>query len=387
MKHWLRGTALFLLLAASSAGAFSRFAGVPLTPAWIQGSPFGEISSSQRIDATTERQAWKYIAETTSPITAVNARFSVTGTPGNFKFGIFADLNEAPDSATQLGDWTAEWAAPANGTYTGDKTLATNTGNLTIGTTYWVVCAYSSGTCDGSNYISAQGVATYNNSLRTRHYNGTNWTTTGASTAFTAGLILSHADGTTYDGGTHFTGSWANSASALDVYVNAGSNQVQGIKFTVGSKSKLLGVSFQTTKTGTPNNLVITVHSGNAAASVTETITAAALTSNATHYAPFTTPAMLDPDVPTYIIFSQTGTSDSNDYDLRIATFSATYINANLPPDMRFVYGVLSGTALSSLTVSTTEFPLVIPIVGDIATDLDCAAGSGGPPVFVGGCQ
>lgn len=350
----------------------------------------GNISASTGmvLDASTEMIAIKYHPATTSPITDVDIAVALTGTSPTFVVGIYADAADVPDTATptQLGTDTPGFTWAATG-FSGLKTFGSNSGNLTLNQPVWIVIKYSSGTIDGSNNIQLRNYSSGGSAaplvgldMRQRHHNGTNWTTTTPFTSI-ACLVVKHQDGTY--AGMPMTANKAVSA-ANDIFVNAGTVQVQGIRFKSGSQVKVVGVYVSLTKAGTPNDLVITVYEGDTSKYSATVVAAYVITASATgNVYWFASPILLAADTNLYIILSQTGTSGSNDYDVNVCTFNATYIDAILPADYRFVHG--NGTTPSGLTVSTTEFPLMWPVITDAAADLDMAGGLKTHPGMVGG--
>lgn len=325
------------------------------------------------LDASTEKLAFKYYPQTTSAITDVDVRLNVIGAPGNFRIGIFADASNAPDDATQLGGYSGNWTIGADG-MTGLQTLASNTGALTRNVPVWVVIEYVSGTIDGSNYIQLQrlsnATSSYGLDLQ-RHHNGTNWTTT-ASQVLLQTFAVKHADAT-YGG---LPLQLILRSTSNDIYVNGGTVQTQGVKWRTGAQQRVIGVMFYLTKTGTPNDLVITVYEGDTSKDST-TLVAANVQSGA-QFAFFNAPILLAADTDLTILFTQTGTSDSNDYDLHTWAIDAAYLSAVAPSNMRFVSG--NGVVPSALTASTTQVPFCVPVWDDESADFDSTSG-GGPLV------
>jgi hypothetical protein len=336
-------------------------------------------ASNMVLNASGEMLGIRYWPESTSPITDVDLGVALTGTSPNFTIGVYAEASgEIPDTATptQLGTDTPAFAWSASG-FSGLKTLGTNTGNLTINQPVWIVLKWSSGTINSGNFVQGRVyggtiiAATLN--WRYRHHNGTNWTTTAAVSNFPM-VIVKHADG--MHSGCAFTANRAASA-APDIFVNAGTTQVQGIKFRSGSQIIVRGIRIALTKTGSPNDLTFSVYEGDTQKFSTTVGAAYLLSSTASgHDIFFPSPIIIGADTDIFILLSQTGTSDSNDYDVNTAVINSAYIDAVMPPHFRFVYG--NGTVPSALTVSTTEFPLMWPLIDDAAADLDMAGGAGG---------
>lgn len=353
-------------------------------PNWlVSGSGTYSNSTGITLDASTEKIGFRYWPLTTSPIVAIDMRLNVTGTPGNFKTGVFASTGtytaDAPDDATQLGTYTANWTPSGTG-WIGRKALASNTGNLTKLTQVWIVTEYVSGTIDGTNNIQAQHwgngtniqpLTPHGNS--SRHHNGTNWTTTAGQTVV-AMLVIEHEDGT-YAGVPFTTTTLARPAAATDVF---GSN-VQGVRFKCGAQVKVTGFFYNIFKAGSPSDLVVEVYEGDTV-KYSDTITAALIASSIPNIYTFTSPVLLAADTNLFLICSQSGAggTDANDYDLSVYTLDTTYVSALVSSDRRFVYGT---GAPSGLTVSTlVEVPILVPLIEDPATDYDMAAGGGFVP-------
>lgn len=338
------------------------------------GSNSFSVQTNMLIDATNEKIAIKYYPSATSPITDIAARISVTGNPGSFKFGVFANTYASvatgtPDDTTQLGDWSTTFDLAATG-WTSLLALATNTGNLTNGTPVWIVMAYASGTCDVNNYIQSMklGAGLYGtNKPGQRHFNGTDWTTTTALTDGQPLFIVKHADGTY--AGAPVTAILARTG-APDIF----SSNKQGIRFKCGSQVKIQGVEYYLTKTGAPNNLTWSIYEGDTL-KYSQTELAADVLSITSSVVWFDTPILLAADTYLYIILSQTGNDTNNDYDLQTWTIDFTYIDAIATADLRAVYGTSSTP--SGLTVSNSEIAWCFPIISDLATDLDMSAGGG----------
>lgn len=361
----------------------STYKGQILGPFWAfnAGGTSWTDATGIVLDGATEKIAFKYYPSTTSAITDVDVRLNVVGNPGNFRTGVFAHdaTNNAPNDAAQLGTYSGDWDLAADG-YTGLQTLATNTGALTLNTPVWIVIALGAagGSVDGSNYIQLQrlsGATVSQNRDMMRHYAGADWTTT-ASQIMLPAFAVKHAD-LTYSGNP--IGLEARSTQA-DIFTNAGTIQTQGIRFKSGSQIKVLGVYYHLTKSGTPDNLTFTVYQGDTS-KYSSTEVAANVISIGRSMSWFTSPVLLAADTDLFILATQTGTSDANDYDLHTFTIDATYMSALAPTDFRFVHG--NGTTPSALTVSTTEFPLMFPIIDDTASDLDSAVSR--PPFIIGG--
>jgi hypothetical protein len=356
----LRLLCLCLLMAAPASAQYPHVV-QPLDSALISAAALTTI----RMVADTEKIAMKFYARTTSPITHADMYLDVNGdvTGITFTLEIQTDSSDAP-SGTPVGTATAAFAGPAADGFVGEKALASNTGALTVNTPYWLVLARSGGgSLSGSVWVQAfRSINGQVNLDRIRHHNGTNWTTTTALSVM--GLyVVKHSSGA-YTG-SPITVSGAASAST-DIF---GTNR-QGLKLKFGSRQTLHGVRLRFTKTGSPSSLTVKVYEGTTERQ-SQVITAAEITTAADFLCWFTTPYEVSADANVYIIVQQTadGGDDSNDYDLRTATIHSAYIAAFAPTDWRFVSG--TGDDPTALTVSTTQFPQVFPIVTDPAADFE----------------
>lgn len=363
----------------------NRHGVTPIGPSHLSTTGLINASTGMVLDANTEMLAFKYFPSTTSPITAVDINVALVGTSPTFVVGVYADATDAPNTAgpVQLGTDTPGFTWSASGA-SGLQTFGSNSGDLTVNQPVWIVVKYSSGTIDASNSIQLRNFSSGGGLEleRQRHYNGTNWTTTSA-VAVSCLAVIKHNDGT--HAGLPFTANVAASA-ANDIFTNGGTVQTQGVRFKSGSQIKVIGCLVSLTKTGTPNDLTFTVYEGDTS-KYSNTVGQAYLLTSTRSLTPiwFSSPVLLAADTNLFILLSQTGTSGSHDYDVNCATIASAYIDAILPTDWRFVHG--NGTTPSGLTVSTTEFPLLWPLIADPAAELDQAASGGinAPRFMTGG--
>ena len=331
--------------------------------------------ANMTIDADTEKLAYKYFPATTSPITDIDLYLAPTGsvTGVNFQIQVETDGADIP-SGTVLGSATPEFAGPAAGGFIGLKTLAVNTGNLTLNQPVWINLFRSSGvSLDVSNYIRMArlyGYPVFSMNEKVRHYNGTNWTTTTVTSA-PIFLIIKHADGTHV--GVPIKASPAIATNASHIF---GTNR-QGLKMKFGSKVILRGIQTIISKSGTPNTLEIEVYE-NSTLKYSGTVPEANILSGAACPMFFTSPILLASNTDIYIVLSQTGDggSSSNYYRVSVYDIESAYIEAIYPPNVRFIYG--TGDNPTTHTIETTEIVLITPIFDDPAIDLDEGASGGG---------
>ena len=325
------------------------------------------------MDADTEKLAVKYYPATTSPITDIDLYLTPTGTVTGVNFKIQVETNGADiPSDTVLGAATPEFAGPSAGAFIGLKTLATNSGNLTINTPVWIVLLRSSGaSLDASNYIRMARMGTSMEYPRARHYNGTNWTTTSV-TVYSACLVIKHADGTYV--GMPINANSVNPTNGGTIY---GTNR-NGIKIKFGSKVFLRGIQVFLYRLGTPNSLVVSVFEGSTL-KYSETILQTSILSSIGIPIYFTSPVLLASNTDIYIILKQEsdGGSSSNYYRSFVYDIaSANYIECLCSPNLRFIYG--TGDDPTLYNIETTEIPNINPIIDDPAIDLDEGAVGGG---------
>lgn len=337
-------------------------------------------TSTAVMDADTERLAFKFFPQKASPITAVDILLAATGdlTGVQFTIEVALDDGDKPHTSTVLGAATSAFAFTATG-FTGLQALVTNTGNLTPGTPVWIVLKWATGSTSltGANYITARGPtvtptsALY--SARGRVFNSTDWTTVAAFSSRCA-FVVKHVDDTY--AGMPYTALAAVPASAPDIF----DTNKQAIRFVIGSKSKICGVAVALTKTGTPGDLTVKLYEGSTERATVTVPNASIVTAIAQPFY-FTTPYEVAAGSTCYIVFSQAGTSGSNDYRLTVNKFSATYASAAKPASVKFFYGTGSPPA----TEQEGEIPMFYLLMEEPETDLACAAGGGGGSyVFIG---
>lgn len=336
------------------------------------------------INADHEMVAFKYIPGTTSPIASCDLYLDITGTVTGIDLTLEMRANTAgttelldiPHATTVLGATNnckvAAFAGPAADGWTGTKTFAENSGNLTIGTPVWLVVQghNNSGTLDGSNYFQLCRTA---NSIYfwnvIRHHDGTNWTNTAAVQSQGA-VIITHADG------SMGLGIYGNAVSGSSGYTDIYNTNAQAIKVIFGSKVKITGMqNLSFSINGSPNTLQLSVYKGSTLV-YGPTDTSIVSTRTGPNCIMLTSAVTCDADTAYYFVFSQTGTSDSNDYDMSCLKYDGTYINAASWGNLRFGYG--SGTDPTAYTYVTDRMPQFLFIVGDPETDFDEAEGGGG---------
>lgn len=340
------------------------------TPRFSTAFPTGITGSTQMLGV-------KFMATTTSAITDVALYIDETGdiSTHTYDVSIQSDNAGVPDG-TDLG--ADKSFTTADDGWIALQTLPTNTGALTVGTSYWVVVDVNAGIPDGSNNIKLRSNTVFNNSVLARHHNGTNWTTTPILYGATA-MVFKHADAS-YSG---YVGG-IDSADASG-YTDIFDTNKQGIKTRFGSQMKILAFQCQLTVAGTPGNLTASVYEGSTLKYSSFPMVGAFVPSEATIRLCFDTPILLAANTDIYIILSQDGTSGSNDFDMTTYTSpSADYVEAYLPDNFRMVYG--SGADPTAFTVSTTKAPVdCYMLISDPATDNDETAGGGGGQRVIGG--
>jgi hypothetical protein len=328
------------------------------------------------MDADTEIGAIPFIPETDQHITHVDMLLNFIGdhTAIHYTLGIYADSADAPDTATLMGGLTAEVHGISGGAGTGawlgggtDPIELTTHADLVANTPYWLCLqiGVSGGGLNAGVTVGMRGLTISPYPLRSKLYTGT-W---GTASTIRVGYVVKV--GSLYYG-LPFDTSVATS-SRPDIFVDTGNSRKQGISFKVGCKMYLRGILVTLTKTGTPENLDVYVYTGTTEL-WHEHINDLNIITAVPRFIWFTTPVPLAPDVMTYIILSQTGTSTSHDYNLRVNAVPANYMSAAQDDNFRMVYG----TETVPTTVSPTECPNMWPVVCDTAVDLDQeAAGAG----------
>lgn len=339
------------------------------------------------INANHEMVAYKYIPCSTSPIVSCNFYLDITGTVTGIDLTCEMWSNTA--GATELLDIpnavlgatgnckVAAFAGPEADGWTGTKTFAENSGNLTIGNPIWLVIQGhdNSGTLNGSNFFqmcrTSNAVQFWN---VIRHHDGTNWTNTTAVQSQGA-VILTHLDG------SMGLGHVATAATGASGYTDIYGTNAQAIKVRFGSKVKVSGLQgIQFAIVGSPETLQLSVYKGSSCVyGPTNTNIVATRTSGAGNIM-LTAAVTCDEDSDYYFVFSQTGTSDSNDYDMVCLKFDSAYSAAVGWEYFKFCYG--TGTDPTAYTVSDDRLPACLLILDDPINSLDVPAASGSSPRF-----
>ena len=327
------------------------------------------------IDAAGEKIGCRFYPQYYNDVvTAVDMFVTVVGDCSGITFTlqIEGDTAGEPDGVA-IGAATAAFAGPnvSGGAqqWLGGGTNPINLGasaSLTINTPYWLVLSIASGTPDGTHSLQLRGSYTaqyIGNGTRVRHHNGTNWTTTTSVASF-ANYIIKYNSGKLQ--GFSYCVAMARSAQN-DIYVNSGSNQVQGLRIKLACKALISSVIVRATKTGTPNDLVCTIYEENTQKQ-TQSFDDALFTTAYSHQIVFQTPVVLNANKNINIVFSQTGTSDSNDWDIYTSVIPANYMSLMFTSGQGFIYGVLANP--NDLTLSTTEFPFITPYVKYVDSEL-----------------
>lgn len=370
LKRLLIAATLLVLPSSAFAGIASEMHAIgPSSSMVAQGATF---TLGYFFDASTEKLGISYVASTTAAITAIDAYVTVTGNPGPWHAGVFTSSSGLP-SSTQLGGYTADTDVASTG-WSGAIALSTGTGALTVGTTYWIVFEPVSGTWDGSNYIKLSGA--FNSTIGggmalTRQYNGTNWTGAGAAVTATPMMALVHG-ATVNDGG--FPRADGARTAQTDIYVASGTVKTQGVRWKYPAQHVVRSCSVYLTKTGTPSDLTLTLYEGDTAKTSISVQVAAVTTGGSMHFE--FSPTTLAANTYCYILLTQTGASDSNDYDVWTSAIPAGYEDMTMPTDWAFVYG--DGTTPSALTATRNELPIMNVYALDPMDDITAGSSSGG---------
>jgi hypothetical protein len=325
------------------------------------------------MNSCSERLGFKFTAPTTSPVSDVDWYMDVTGTVTgvNFNIRIETDSGDAP-SGTVLGTATANFTGLAADGWTGLKALGTNTGNLTIGTPYWIVVSCASGTLDASNYVRTFYFDA-DIGEKIRHHNGTNWTTTAALAGESAVVVVKHAD-TTFSGTAVTSTAAVNASDAAVGATQIYSTNKQGLRVKFGSQVKLLGAIAAFNEPGTPGSLTLRVYEGSTEKASSPAYGEPQIYAGEPHVVMLSSPVLLAADTFIYVIFEQSGVSSSNTYDIQGGTFNSSYRDAALPTNVDFVWG--SGADPTAYTVTNNFVPRMQLLLSDPATEFDEGGGS-----------
>lgn len=333
----------------------------PLGAPYVQYN-FGTATSCV-IDGATKRVAFKFKTGGAITITAINARFAVTGSPvANLIAQIETDSSDTP-SGVLVGTATAAFAGPVASGWTGEKALGSSA-SLSANTSYWLVIKVDAvTTLDASNLWTAQrssNVRINGEKVKASADSGVTYPTSFNG----SGCIILVATGVYY--GYPIDASIARSAQN-DIF----STNRQGLRFKLGAPATLLGFLTRLNVAGTPSTLLVKVFTGDTeSATYQTTIALADIETGIDTVIAFAGGASLPAGTYIYIILSQTadGGTDANDYDLYTWAINSSYVSAVEPTDWRFVAG--ASNTPSSLTVVTGELPYLFPILTDPATEI-----------------
>lgn len=341
---------------------------------------YAELTSAHQnlsgmiIDAATEMLAEKFWPDSAEDVTAADMYVTVVGDCSgiNFKLQIETDSSDAP-SGSVVGAASSAFAGPnvAGGAtqWLGGGTNPVNLGascTVALNQPYWKVLYVTSGAPDGSHSIQLRG--NFNSAPgdhKVRHHNGTNWTTTTAVTTESVSIVKYNSGKIQ---GFGCTAAAIRSATANDIYVNSNVNQVQGLRLKFGCQVKIPMVFLRLQKTGTPNDLVCTVYENDVSTKQTATIDDTYIQNGVRFCFRFASPVWLAPNKNINIVLSQTGTSDSHDYDTYTLSTIAAYYSLYYTSGQGFIYGNL-GTP-DALTLSTVEVPHIYPAIEFIESEM-----------------
>lgn len=374
MKHLLT----LALLCLPALAQTDRTSGTVLGPASIFGASTAGNASNIFIQAATNKIAYKFYAQTTSPIDAFDVIFTCVGsmTGITLRGHIETDASDAP-SGTTVGTETSSFSAPANGVWKGIQTLAADTGALTINAPYWLVITDGGGTAPtASNYPQAKTSGVFNGG-RTKRFDGTVWGTANTGDGL---FILRHTNGAYV--GSPFTASQASSTTLL-----YGTTK-EGVRFTAGATATLRGVNLKLGITGSPTgNFEIDLKTGSDTTPLaTISIPLSSLITGQTYTFSFATPQTLTAGQSYYLIAHQAsdGGSASNYYMLYASALNSTYASAAGMGSGSTAFTRVSGTSTdpSALTVSQTSLPMLLPLIGSLSADLSGGGGSAGTVIY-----
>lgn len=324
-------------------------------------------ASGVSMQNNTDKLAMSFYPKENLAITAVDMYFDIAGdvTDTNLTLEVQTD-NAGNPSGTYLGAPTAKFSAPAADGLVGEQTLGSNTGVLAKNTRYWLVCNYSSGgELNATDYL--KNMQTDNSkepSLVIKTWNGTAWKL-GAST--TTSYMVKYSDGT-YSG-FPFSSGVRGLSGAEDIF----STNVQGVMVVFGTNVTLSGCAFQFDITGTPGILNVSVYE-NKTLKYSGFKEEALMGDGSRNTLLFNDSVSVLGNTPIYIIFSQSGTSGSNDYDMYGRSVQSAYYNWSKPQHFDFVYGNISNQTVN-LTVETDWVPYFMIYFTDFQKDLNTTVG------------
>lgn len=346
-----------------------------LQPYWRLYGTTPATAANMILDANGEEVAIQYYPTTTSPITHVDLYLDVSGTVSdtNFDIRVESDSGGAP-SGSVLGAACSKFAGPAADGWIGAKALATNTGNLTIGTPVWICLRrVDGGDLSGTDKVQLYRIGNNPSLVIFRHFNGADWTTTSPLNS-TPLMVLTHAD-STLDGGVGILATTAGSSGYTDIF----GNNRQAVKITTAAKITFDGVAVSLLQAGSPSDLTLTIYKGSTAQYGPFTITDI----NGRNY--LSAVVTLDADADYYFVYKQAadGGDDSNDYDMQNYDTTADFLPVSGFSQM--YYG--TGDDPTAYTAVTDQIPQLALVCGSIedAFDIPASGGGGGGLPILGG--
>lgn len=338
---------------------------------------FSNSPNAQRLDNSSEMIGFKFYSRDSVTMTDLDVYLNVQGTvtDATFTIEINGDSSDTPDG-TPVGSVSSGWSGPASSGWLGLKSIGSAA--LTRNTPYWIVIKCTvAGSVGTSNYIQFKqaGNLYRPNGEKTRHHNGTNWTTTSVDNK--VAIVVLKDNGSKYRG-LPLSGGIGRS-SQTDIFTT----NRQGLMFQCGSLVRIPAVQIRVTKSGTPNDLVVHVFESSSE-KYSQTIAAAQIVSGVDFICYFASPVFLAANTLNFITLDQAsgGGSDSNDYDVHTYPINLTYVDAIMPGiNYRFISGNQSDP--NNLTPQSSEIPVIIPFVDILDDDFDETAVAGGSHFYI----
>jgi len=323
------------------------------------------------LNGTTNKTAIMFKASSTLPFTAINLceymTVNLSGSYINLSIWSYNSTTTYPD--TMLGTPTPQFACRATSGYSGEQILGTDTGAVNINDLYFVVIQQENGTPFNSTYRFQPYYLSLADKGESKicFYNNTKWGFI-SSISYPGVMSVKHTDG-------NYSNMKLTSGVVHSGNPNIYGTNVQGIKFVPSCNITSYGMGAYFRKTGSPNTLTCQVYNGSVS-EMSVDIPAYAIQGYGDNLIYFPAPFKFIYNTTYYILLNQTGTSDSNDYDIDGNLVNASYYSYMSPQGFDFVYGNISnGTAL--LSVENDWVP-VFYIMAENITDMTYTPGEGG---------
>ena len=324
------------------------------------------------LNGTTNATGIRFRMSSTSPIVSANfyEQMGEDLSGSYINISIWSRNLTTGNPETMLGTPTPQFACRATSGWSGEQSLGTDTGALVINDLYFAVIQQENGTLfNATRFLRGRfGNRVENIDSTARFKNDTTWGFINDLPTYAPIIVLKHADGS-YSSMKAYSSKDTSSGNRDILGVN-----VQGIKFIPSCNVTAYGVAFDILKAGTANTLTFQIYNNITSEMSVDSLVNYIVSDVNQMY--FDTPFVFKQNTTYYLLFNQTGTSDSNDYDLVGNYVNVSYYNYMKPDNWDMVYGNISN-GTNSLVMETDFIPGVALCVENLSS-ITYTPGEGG---------